>query len=140
MIQIKAASFVSRFLLFCLFFAADFSFAKNPPKFKSGKVIIAGHVELSKNSSKVISLAYSQLSGNPTRLSLILDSTGRFQFEFDILHAHDIALRYEKGEAQLYVKPLDSLYIQLNPADFQQTKYPQYMITGTNSQKRPETF
>lgn len=107
-------------------------FSEQDGNFRKGKVIVSGEVKLTAGSSKVISLSYSQLSGSPTRLALILDSTGRFQFEFDILQAHDISLRFEKGEAQLYVEPLDSLHVRLNAADFQSTRYPAYHLSGTN--------
>ncbi|MEO6283510.1 MAG: TlpA disulfide reductase family protein [Dyadobacter sp.] len=109
-------------------------FAKVDSDFKKGKVIISGHVQRSTGSSKVISLTYSQLSGKPTRLSLLLDSTGRFQFEFDILQAHDVSLWYEKGEAQLFVRPLDSLFVKLSDVEFQKLRYPEYQVTGTGAE------
>jgi thiol-disulfide isomerase/thioredoxin len=121
--------------LFCFFLLSLISstcFSGPGGNFRKGKVIISGEVKLIAGSSKVISLSYSQLSGSPTRLALILDSTGRFQFEFDVLQSHDISLRFEKGEAQLYIRPQDSLYVRLNAADFQNTRYPAYQISGTN--------
>ncbi|RYG29035.1 MAG: hypothetical protein EOO01_38825, partial [Chitinophagaceae bacterium] len=124
-------------LLVCCFvaFTVSTSCATSIPDFKSGKVIISGRAKLSAGSSRVISLIYSQLSATPTRLTSILDSAGRFQFEFDILRAHDMTLRYEKGVAILYVKPADSLYIQLVSSDFQKTRHPHFLISGTH----PET-
>ena len=110
-------------LLFVLALSLSYGFAKEVTEVKKGKVIINGHVQLAKSSSKVISLIYSQLSASPTRLSAILDSTGYFQFEFEILHPHDITVRYEKGTALLYVRPLDSLHVQLNSENFQQNQY-----------------
>lgn len=121
-------------LLLVLTLNFSYGFSKEVIGFKKGKVIINGHVQLSKTSSKVISLIYSQLSASPTRLSSILDSTGYFQFEFEILHTHDITLRYEKGTALLYVKPLDSLYVQLKSDDFQKNQYPDFAVSGNNPQ------
>ncbi|WP_028523474.1 TlpA family protein disulfide reductase [Runella limosa] len=121
-------------LIFVLALSISYGFAKEATEVKKGKVIINGHVQLPKSSSKVISLIYSQLSASPTRLSAILDSTGYFQFEFEILHPHDITLRYEKGTALLYVRPLDSLHVQLNSENFQQNQYPDFVVSGKNAQ------
>ncbi len=107
--------------------------AQTFPKLNSGKVIISGQVHLANNSSKVISLLYSQLAASPTRLSAILDSSGQFQFEFDILQAHEINLRYDKGTAHIFVQPADSLFIELSAADFGQTRYPPFRIWGNHA-------
>lgn len=106
--------------------------AQEAPTLHEGKVIISGKVILQENSSKVVSLIYSQLSASPTRMTSILDSSGLFQFEFEIVHPHNILLRYGNGVAELYVKQLDSLYITFNASDFQQSAYPIFSISGTS--------
>lgn len=122
-----------RYTIFCIpLIVFCFSFATAQNLLEKGEVIIGGKVRLDENSSKVISLVYSRLSAEPTRLTSILDSSGQFQFEFEILHPHDITLQYEDGIAELYVKPLDSLYITLNSSEFQKTRYPLFLISGNN--------
>ncbi|WP_026632468.1 hypothetical protein [Dyadobacter alkalitolerans] len=131
MIKIKRlANSIYFFSLILFAFSTIDSLAINEPIFKKGKVIISGHINRSIGSSKVVSVTYSQLAGRPTRLSLLLDSTGTFQFEFDVLQAHDATLWYEKGRAQLYIKPTDSLYVELDSDEFKKAKYPDFKISG----------
>ena len=98
---------------------------------QEGKVIICGKVRLDSSSPKVISLTYSQLSASPTRLTSVLDSSGSFHFEFDILHPHNLLLRYGKGTAELYVGQSDSLFVAFNSSDFMNTAYPDFSVSGT---------
>lgn len=131
----KRLKLLFKYLFFlCVAFSISFVIAQNVPPLQKGKVSISGRIQLTKSSSKVISLIYSQLSANPTRMSLILDSTGHFSFDFEIFQAHDVTLRYEKGVAELYVRPMDNLYVELNSAEFQKSKYPMYLISGNNSE------
>lgn len=104
------------------------------PVFKKGRVVVSGRVKRSAASSKVIALTYSQLQGRPTRLSLLLDTTGYFAFEFDALQAHDVSLWYERGQAQLFIRPRDSLYVELDSDAFQKSKFPFYHVSGSGAE------
>lgn len=107
-------------------------FAQYAPVIKEGKVIICGKITLQDNAPKVVSLTYSQLSASPTRLTSVLDASGFFQFEFDIIHPHNLLLKYGKGTAELYVQQSDSLFLTFNSADFLKTTYPDFSVNGTN--------
>ena len=99
-----------------------------------GKVIIAGNIELSDSYSKVISLSYPCSVNRCDYQTEIIDSTGNFKFEIEILHPQDVLLKYEKGFAQLFVKPLDSLNLSLNSISFKKEKFPEFKISGNNSE------
>ncbi len=99
---------------------------------KEGKVIIEGVIQLSENASKVISLSYSSDDYRTDRRTEIIDSTGRFKFDFIILHPQDVLLQYEEGYAILYVEASDSLYLKIRSTDFQNERFPNFIISGTN--------
>lgn len=101
-----------------------------------GEAIIEGQVTLNDSSndssSKAITLIHGTRIAGTERKTEILDSTGEFRFVFDILHPHNITIRYEEGNAVLFTHPEDSLYLILNSSAFRKEKYPDFEIFGTN--------
>lgn len=101
---------------------------------QEGKVIIEGKIHLSANYSRVISLSYSgNIDRTDTRTELI-DSSGIFKFEFNILHPQDVLLKYEEGFAIIFVQASDSVHITFNSVDFWKERFPVYKIKGTNNE------
>jgi len=98
-----------------------------------GKVVIKGKVEMSDNCSRVISLSYSCSADKCDSGAAILDSKGNFRFEFEALHSQDVLLKYENGLAILFIEPSDSLTLSLNSQSFKNEQFPEYEITGKNS-------
>lgn len=101
-------------------------------KLRQGEVVVEGQVELNDSSSKAVTLIHgNRISGTEIKTE-VLDSTGRFLFEFEILHPHHITVRYDKGNAGLFAHPGDSLYLTFNASAFQKEKFPDYEISGNS--------
>lgn len=98
-----------------------------------GRVIIAGHVEPSDNSSKLISLSYSGAFNRCDFLTSIIDSIGNFKFEFEILHPIDVLVKYGNCYATLFVNPLDSLFLSPHSNKSLKGNSIQYEISGIHS-------
>lgn len=124
-----------KYLIIILLFVAITSCnsKKNKTEIQIGKVIIKGSIEMLDNSSKVISLSYSSSTDRCDYGTEIIDSKGNFRFEFEVLHAQDVLLHYEKGYTRLYIQASDSLILTLKAVDYINEKYPEYEITATNS-------
>lgn len=99
---------------------------------KEGKVIIEGNIHLSDNYSGVISLSYSGDIDRIDSRTELIDSSGNFRFEFNILHPQDVLIKYEQGFAILFVKASDSVYLTINSVDFRKGRFPACKIKGTN--------
>ncbi len=97
--------------------------------FSDGTVIIAGIIEEPDDKANIITLV-SVGPVETNRLTEIVDSTGQFRFELDIIHPHVLMIKYEKGTAYVYAKKGDSLFIRLNSDVFIRENYPAYMIKG----------
>ncbi|MFP4526810.1 MAG: TlpA family protein disulfide reductase [Bacteroidales bacterium] len=99
-----------------------------------GEAIIEGQVEFNDSSSKAVTLIHGTRIAETERKTEILDSTGEFRFKFEILHPHNITIRYEEGNAVLFTRPGDSLYLTLNSSAFRKEKFPDFEIFGTSVQ------
>lgn len=124
-----------KYLIIILLFAAITSCNSkiNKTEIQIGKVVIKGTIEMLDNSSKVISLSYSTSTDRCDYGTEIIDSDGNFRFEFEVLHAQDVLLKYEKGYTRLYIQASDSLILSLNAVNYKNEQFPEYQIIGTNS-------
>lgn len=104
------------------------------PGIDVGTVVIKGHIEMEESAAKVISLSYSCSTDRCDYGTAMVDSNGNLRFEFEELNAQDVLLHYEKGYTKLYIQPSDSLTLILNAVNYKKERFPDYQISGTNSQ------
>lgn len=107
--------------------------SSNKPGIDIGTVVIKGNIEMDESSARVISLSYSSSTDRCDYGTAIVDSNGNFRFEFEVLHAQDVLLHYQKGSTILFVQPSDSLVLTLNALNYKNERFPDYMITGSNA-------
>ncbi len=117
----------------CLIIITSCSSRNSKSGIDVGTVVIKGNIELDESSSKVISLSYSSSVDRCDYGTAIVDSSGNFRFEFEVLHAQDVILKYQKGFTRLFVQPSDSLILTLNSLDYKKDRFPDYSITGSNA-------
>lgn len=121
------------YVLVLIFWGLSSCDQRNPGNLiQQGRIVIAGKIQLSDNYSKSITINYSGGAERHKTRTLLIDSSGIFQFELNILHPQDILLNYDKGYAVLFGRPSDSLYLEFNSADFKKCMFPNYMVCGTN--------
>jgi thiol-disulfide isomerase/thioredoxin len=96
-----------------------------------GHVIINGRVSNFKGNSKTLRIATMGIEDIDQTATL--DSLGNFRTEFELLHPQDVELIYESGVAFLYLKPADSLYIEIDGDLFKQNQFLNYKVSGPNS-------
>jgi len=105
---------------------------------QEGKVVIAGKIISPEDHAKAITLNFSGGSDRRNVRTVLIDSTGIFQFEFDVLHPQDVLVRYENGFALLFVGPSDSVFLEINAKEFENEQYPQLKISGSNTRVSKE--
>lgn len=101
--------------------------------FLEGKVIVSGIIEEPDDNANIITL----ISVGPVetnRLTEIVDSSGAFQFEVDIIHPHPLIMKYGKGTAYVYASQGDSIFLKLNAMAFNSEDHPTYAVTGDHAE------
>ena len=101
---------------------------------KNGNVVIKGKIHNFENSSKAVRFAAGGILEGVENVSIV-DSLGIFKTEIELLHPQNVQLIYENGISYLYLKPGDSLFLEIDAKLFKQEKYPKIKISGSN----PET-
>lgn len=103
---------------------------ENVPDIHKGTAVIAGNILSSGNTpSGVVSLiSVNALESN--RYSEIPDTNGNFLFRFDVLHPHDINIRYKDGFVGLYIHPSDSIFLEMDEKAFEDQYFPRCHING----------
>ncbi len=132
--HLKKLYFAMKRLKVIILLGLSIVFEMNSQKFdfNIGKVIIAGHVNLNDSSSSLISLSYSGSTDRCDYLTAIVDKSGDFKFEFEILHSQDVLIKYERGRARLIVHLNDSLFLRIDADDFKKEVYPLFEVIGGN--------
>ena len=120
-------------ILSCLIILTSCSSRNSKSVIDVGTVVIKGHIEMDESSAKVISLSYSCSTDRCDYGTAIVDSNGNFRFEFEVLHAQDVLLKYQKGFTKLFVQASDSLILTLNALDYKKERFPDYSIRGSNA-------
>lgn len=104
---------------------------KSEIELTKGYAIVEGKVSNFGDASKVLSFSGETIAGEINQ-NAILNSLGNFRTEIELFNPQNVTLYYENGWANLYLKPNDSLFINIDANLFKQEKYPYYEITGTN--------
>jgi len=102
---------------FCSIF---FTLKSSAQGFKESKVFISGSVknfDKEKHQQSVLFIVNSAL-GEITKKAEMVDSTGNFMLETFIASPQDISIQYENNTAELFLRPGDSLKIELNGLPF----------------------
>ena len=96
-----------------------------------GNAIVEGKVSNFENSSKVLRFFGSSVVVDIEQTAII-DSLGNFRTEIELFTPQDVNLKYEIGFADLYLKPNDSLFLEIDANLFKQDRYPYYEVSGSN--------
>lgn len=99
---------------------------------KRGIAIVAGKVDNIENGSTAIRFAASGAIKGIEK-TVIIDSLGNFSVELEVFHPQGIMVLYEKGYISLYVRPTDSLYLEIDANQFSEERKPYYSISGTET-------
>jgi len=78
-----------------------------------GYAIVEGKISNYENGSKVLSFAGETIAGEINQTA-ILDSLGNFKTEIELFNPQNVMLFYENGFAYLFLKPNDSLFINVD--------------------------
>jgi thiol-disulfide isomerase/thioredoxin len=104
---------------------------KSDIELKKGHVIIEGKASNFKDNSKVLRFVASGIADIDQIATL--DSLGNFRTEFELFNPQDVELIYEAGSAYFYLKPADSLYVEIDGDLFKQNQFPNFEVSGSNS-------
>jgi len=104
---------------------------KEDAKLVKGKAIVEGKVVNFENSSKILSFSGNNFLDDIVQ-NAIIDSLGNFRAEIELLNSQDVALNYENGLAILYLRPNDSLFLDIDANLFKQDAYPNFEVSGSN--------
>lgn len=109
---------------------------KEPAKFQltKGTVIIEGKVSNFQNSSDLIQFLGNDIITYQIVQYTRIDSSGNFRKEIDIYHPQALSIKYLSGWANLFVKPGDSLFIEMDANLFEKNDSPYYKVTGSNAE------
>ena len=128
--KIKSTPVVLAFLI-ALSLAACSSYSsqkKQKVVWHKGKIIVAGHVDRTKDAPTDISLRGGSIL--PRNQHVALDSNGNFKFERNAYTQEKLSLGYSNGWAVFMAGPSDSIFIRLKASDFEKEEYPDYEISG----------
>ncbi len=99
---------------------------------KRGIAIVAGKVDNIEKGSMAIRFAASGAIKGVEK-TVIIDSLGNFSVELELFHPQGIMVIYEKGYVSLYLRPTDSLYLEIDANQFSEERKPYYSISGTET-------
>jgi serine/threonine protein kinase len=97
--------------------------------FNEGPVLIKGRIENARN--KQVLLLNSELTGEVEHV-LNLDKEGNFEFQFEVLSAHDIAIKTNGKTIDLFASPQDSIYLEVDISRFDESLTFKGSNAGTN--------
>ncbi|WP_157766491.1 TlpA family protein disulfide reductase [Pedobacter ginsengisoli] len=97
-----------------------FTLKSSAQGFKESKVFISGSIKKFDKEKHLKSVVFmvSSAFGEITKKAEIIDSTGRFMLETFIASPQDISIQYENNTAELFLRPGDSLKIELGVLPF----------------------
>ena len=96
---------------------------------KKGTAIVTGNVTNRQEGSKTIRLA-AEGALEEIEHTAIIDSAGNFEVKIQLYHPQVVNLFYEKGMAKLYLRPSDSIHLEINANEFKEKILPGFTISG----------
>ncbi len=87
---------------------------------------------------KVITVIACDPLNNNDRYASRIDSSGKFQTVFDMPWAHSFTINYDKQFINLYARPGDSIYIEIDAAKFHEGQKDALLLSGDNALKNKE--
>lgn len=118
-------------IISCLLIIASCTKTDKSISIKEGKALITGSIINLGNDSKAIRFASESTVKNIENTALI-DSAGNFRLEIALYHPQNIQGFFKKGFIQLFIRPSDSIHIDIDETLFLKERLPDYRISGTS--------
>ena len=113
-------------IIFCSVILFSCTHKPDVTTLKKGTAIVAGNVKNWQKGSKTIRFA-AEGAVKSIEQTVIIDSLGNFMAKIEMFHPQNVNLIYEKGFAKLYLRPSDSLYLDIDER-YSQRKGSLYLI------------
>lgn len=115
----------------CLLIIVSCTKSDKSISFEEGKAVITGRIQNLGNDSKAIRFASGSTVKSIENTALI-DSAGNFRLEIALYHPQNIQGFFKKGFIQIYIRPSDSIHLDIDETLFSREKLPYYRISGTS--------
>jgi hypothetical protein len=118
--------------ILCLLIMASCTKTEKLPVLERGTAVITGKVyNLSENNRTIRFTAESSVEKSIEHTAHI-DSEGNFRSELELYHPQDVRGFFKKKSIRLYLRPSDSIHIELDEALFSKENLPDFRISGTS--------
>ena len=117
-------------LIFLLLFLTHCAKKEKEPLLNKGIAIITGKIINKGENSRTIRFAAGSTVEDIERTAII-DSNGNFRLEIELYHPQNIQGFFKKGIIVLYLRPHDSIHLEINGALIKKENFSNYKISGT---------
>lgn len=117
-------------LILCILTLVECTNKEKAPTLEKGKAVITGRVSNLSEESKVIRFA---AQGTIKRIehTALIDSLGNFRLEIELYHPQNVQVYFKQGYVELYLQPLDSIYLEIDEDKLKAKEFPEILISGT---------
>lgn len=98
----------------------------------NGNAIVAGRINNLSEGTKTIRFA-SGSTINDIEKTVLVDSLGHFKVVLAMSNPQNVQIFFKRGIGLLFLKPNDSIFIELDESLFNNNRFPIYDIYGTSS-------
>lgn len=96
------------------------------------EVIVTGKILNLGEGTKTIRFASGSILSDIER-TVLIDSSGKFRAVFEMSNPQNVQMFFKRGIALLYLKPHDSIFVDIDEEIFSKERFPDFRLGGTSS-------